>query len=143
MLKNKTEHTRTHNIHTILYYNIKYFRRSIPHKHENCKWRVTTILKRNIECTHIMYLLFARARRLLAATPAVAIALNDLHAGAFNALPWIIYTQIEMSHSCRSSCLSAPTACSKPLTIFCPSICSANRLCSYGNHWALFKIKIQ
>lgn len=42
---------------------------------------------------------------------------------AFNALSWIIYAQIEMSHSRRSGCLSAR----QPPSIFCPSR-SANRL---------------
>lgn len=65
------------------------------------------------------YLVPARARRLLASRPHWATCPT----GAFNALPWIIYTQIEMSHSRRSGCLSRL----QPPSVFCP-FRSANRL---------------
>lgn len=113
------------------------YKRSTSGRRGNCKWRETTILKHNIECTYNVSS-SARAGRLLAARAAVPrhAAPLDLYARAFNALPWIIYTQIEMSHSCRSSCLSALAArrrltpeSTKPPSVFCPSIRSANRLC--------------
>lgn len=65
----------------------------------------------NFKAQHWIYLCTYSSVRTCAAITSsrVPAALSNLsYRRAFNALPWIIYTQIEMSHSCRSGCLSAP-----------------------------------
>lgn len=94
----------------------------------NCKWRETTILKHNIEYTY-----YISGVRTCAAITRLPVALSK-YAGAFNALPWIIYAQIEMSHSCRSVCLSASAERPpfQPASFYilpAPLDRSSNRLC--------------
>lgn len=124
------------------------YKRSTSGQLDNCKWRETTILKHNIEYTY-----YVSGERTCGAITCLQPppALSDLYASAFNALPWIIYTQIEMSHSCRSSCLSALGVRRRPaaarrraapapslLLYSAPRFVLPIGFAFYRNHWALF-----
>lgn len=117
------------------------YKRSTSGRRGNCKWRETTILKHNIEYTY--YVSGERTCGPITRRQPPPAALSDLYASAFNALPWIIYTQIEMSHSCRSSCLSAlgarRSAPAPSLLLYsAPRFVLPIGFTFYRNHWARF-----